>query len=166
MKDDIRSRAVELHGNQLYGEKYPYVIHLDSTWAFMERFSYLLTEEELEIVKLAIPCHDLLEDTDLTKEDLGLIIGKEATDIVYRVSDEEGKNRKERKEKTYPKMMGHKLATFVKLCDRLANVSFGYALNSREFSMYREENREFVDKLYLEHLDKMFCTLDELFELH
>ena len=67
--------------------------------------------------------HDTLEDTTLSYNDIKKAFGKEVAEIVYCVTDELGRNRNERKEKTYPKIKANWKATVVKICDRIANIT-------------------------------------------
>jgi (p)ppGpp synthase/HD superfamily hydrolase len=85
----------------------------------MKRYRHTNTDV---IVQMAGWLHDVLEDTATSKTELVRNFGEEIADIVYRVTDEPGADRTERKRKTYRKIRGHYNATTVKLCDRIANV--------------------------------------------
>jgi len=88
--------------------------------------------------------HDVLEDSDLSYNDIKNAFGIEIAKIVYAVTDELGRNRKERKEKTYPKIRNNWKATVVKICDRIANIRHSIETNSRFKEMYKKEHDEFV----------------------
>jgi hypothetical protein len=92
--------------------------------------------------------HDLIEDCRVSYNDVKEILGQEAADIVYAVTNEKGKNRKERaNDKYYEGIRETKGAVFVKLCDRIANVQYSKMTGSRMFEMYRKENDNFIEKL-------------------
>jgi hypothetical protein len=77
-------------------------------------------------------------------------LGQEAADIIYAVSNEKGKNRKERaNDKYYEGIRNTPGAVFVKLCDRIANVQYSKMTGSRMFEMYKKENTEFIKELGL-----------------
>jgi hypothetical protein len=97
-------------------------------------------------------------------------LGQEAADIIYALTNEKGKNRKERaNDKYYEGIKNTPGAVFVKLCDRIANVQYSKMTGSRMFEMYKKENDEFVTKLGYpfnnshEH-SNMFEYLIQLFE--
>lgn len=155
-----RDFAIEAHGDQKYGD-HPYEYHLTRVNEVMMRHpiagSYLITV-------MAGWLHDVLEDTDVSREELKRQFGERITDIVYRVSDETGATRKERKEKTYHKIRGHIPATVVKLCDRIANVEASRNV-PKKLNMYKAEYPDFRLQLRLkEHtfLDNLWGELDQL----
>jgi len=109
--------------------------------------------------------HDVLEDTATSKAELVRNFGEEVADIVYRVTDEPGADRTERKRKTYQKIRDHLDATTVKLCDRIANVEASSDVPEK-LNMYRNEYREFRDVLCIRHhgslLGDLWRHLDQL----
>jgi len=89
--------------------------------------------------------HDLIEDTRVSYNDVKEQLGQEAADIIYAVTNEKGKNRKERaNEKYYEGIRNTPGAVFVKLCDRIANVQYSKMTGSRMFEMYKKENDSFI----------------------
>ncbi len=138
--------AMKAHGQQMYGDK-PYVVHLEHVYEVMKRYRH--TNLDL-FVLMAAWLHDVLEDTATSKAELVRNFGEEVTDIVYRVTDEPGADRAERKRKTYRKIRGHIDATTVKLCDRIANVEASLDIPEK-LEMYRNEYGEFRDALYVRH---------------
>lgn len=115
------------------------------------------TEEMMNVensILNALICHDVLEDCGITYNDLKKQIGNLATDIVYDVTNELGKNRKERSEKTYPKIRNNILAVFVKCCDRLANVNFSkieLLENKNQNGLLREGTSNMYKKYFEEY---------------
>jgi len=125
---EIQEWAYDLHAktNHLYGGK-PYSYHLKMAEKWADKFIWVLTPYSTQWTKAilcAVPCHDLIEDVRVSWNDVFKFTQSElTTNIVYAVTNEKGKTRKERANARYYK--GIRLtpgATFVKLCDRLANV--------------------------------------------
>lgn len=139
-------RAIELaitaHQGQTYG-KWPYIYHLADVVGVLRRFGI-----DSKVLHAAGWLHDAVEDTDLTIEQVAQDCGPEVADIVYRVTDEPGRNRKERKEKTYPKLAQSVDAITVKLADRIANVEASKMGNPGLLEMYRQEHGRFVAELF------------------
>lgn len=132
--------ADKAHENQTY-DIYPYGYHIRQVVKIAEELGY----DESIIVASAL--HDTLEDTELRYNDLKKAFGKEVAEIVYCVTDELGRNRKERKEKTYPKIRSNWKATVVKICDRIANVQQSIDYNQKLFEMYKSEHDDFCRNL-------------------
>jgi len=128
--------ADKAHANQTY-DIYPYGYHIRQVVKIAEELGY----DESIVVASAL--HDTLEDTELSYNDLKKAFGEEVAEIVYCVTDELGRNRKERKEKTYPKIQGNWRATVVKICDRIANMQQSKKYNERLFEMYKKEHEDF-----------------------
>jgi (p)ppGpp synthase/HD superfamily hydrolase len=111
----------------------------------------------------------LIEDCRVSYNDVKQHLGEEAADIVYAVTNEKGKTRKERANTAYYQGIRETPgAIFVKLCDRIANVQYARMTTSRMFEMYKKENPHFTQMLgrYTDstELEPMFKTLDELFK--
>lgn len=128
--------AEKAHQNQQY-DIYPYIYHVRQVVKIAEDLGFD------ESIVAACALHDVLEDTDLSFNDIKKAFGLEVAEIVYCVTDELGKNRKERKEKTYPKIRGNWKASVVKICDRIANVRHSRDYNNRLFDMYVKEHDGF-----------------------
>ena len=95
MLNQARDFAIAAHGDQTYGEQ-PYVFHLDAVVAHLTDFG-----EPAQVVGYL---HDVVEDTPTTSDDIEQVFGEFVSQCVAIVTDEPGKNRKERKTKTYAKM--------------------------------------------------------------
>ena len=64
---------------------------------------------------------------------------------IYAVSNEKGKNRKERaNDKYYEGIRNTEGASFVKICDRIANVQYSKLTKSKMFDTYYRENEHFI----------------------
>lgn len=105
---------------QRYGSA-PYSVHLEDVVGVINRYKYLIYDDCHEDVISAAYLHDSVEDTDTTPAVLKRLFNERVAEIVYRVSNERGWEDKEILFKTLPKIWQHDLATFVKLCDRIAN---------------------------------------------
>jgi (p)ppGpp synthase/HD superfamily hydrolase len=149
--------ALKAHERQKYGEK-PYEVHLRQVVNILKEEGY----SDNSILIAAGWLHDVIEDTNFSAEEIEQKFGFEVRDIVYRVSDESGESRKERKLKTYPKIKGHKEATIIKLCDRIANVEASMTV-PKKFKMYFDEYPEFKSHLYQSGVaDSLWARLEKL----
>lgn len=148
--------AKEGHAGQIYGKyiedgveykAFPYYIHCEAVAGLASRYKL-----PAHIIA-ACSCHDLLEDTETTEEDLAEIYGMppEVLNLVRAVTDAPGANRKERKAKTYPQIRkAGQEAIIVKLCDRICNVMFTQSTNNTRLQkMYDSEYLEFREHLNL-----------------
>lgn len=134
--------------NHMYAEYLPYEFHLRMVVGVFEQFKYLVTETDHDEVRLACFAHDTIEDTRVTYNDVKEVLGYEVAEIVYALTNEKGKNRKERaNDKYYEGIRSLKYGSFVKMCDRIANVQYSKMTGSRMFEMYKKENEDFILKL-------------------
>lgn len=118
------------------------------------------------LVEIVASCwlHDVIEDCRVNYNDLKAEFDANVADIVYNVTNELGKNRAERAEKTYPKIASDKRSLFVKCCDRLANMQHS-AENGTMRSAYIKEHEDFMTKLKVrETLPTIGQALDEAYE--
>jgi (p)ppGpp synthase/HD superfamily hydrolase len=163
--------AHKKHYGQLYGD-HPYTYHLNHVascsldWA--ERIG--LTSHERHIGLVASWLHDIVEDTDATVEEVRGHFGDETADVVDRVTNPDfldGRKlvRREKHAIAYPRIAENPIAIFVKLCDRIANVTHSRESGSGLIKMYIKEHKSFRDILkpaspdsfepMWEHLDKL-----------
>lgn len=132
--------AQQAHGDQAYGV-YPYMYHINEVVRLAESFGF----DESVVVACAL--HDTLEDTNLSYKDIEFHFGYRVAEIVYCVTDELGRNRKERKANTYPKTKSNWRAVAVKVCDRIANAEFSSKADLSLWNMYAKEAKEFEHEL-------------------
>lgn len=132
--------AEKVHSNQTY-DIYPYIYHIKKVVEIAEELGYD------ENIIIACCLHDTLEDSDLSYNDIKKAFGEEVAEIVYAVTDELGRNRKERKEKTYPKIRANWKAVVVKICDRIANIKQSIEYNDKMLSCYKDEHENFCRNL-------------------
>lgn len=115
--------------------------------------------------------HDILEDTNIVYEQIESALNPFIAGCVYYLTDEPGKNRKERKYYTYKKLSKikmtseYKIALIVKIADRIANVR--YAVSHKhwdKFLMYVKEQDVFRDSVYRKGLcDDLITELEMIF---
>lgn len=154
----VRIFAEKAHAGQKY-DVHPYTFHLNHCALIAARF-----KQHDEAVRKALWLHDVLEDTDMTQEELRRVgVEDEVISIVECVTDGPGTNRKERKASMYPVCMANDKAVVVKLCDRIANVEANILLNSDKFKMYFREFPEFEKNLRTSgKMDDMWEYLNHL----
>lgn len=132
-----KNLATLAHAGQTYNTEVPYVRHLEKVVEVLARFGY--TDPE---IICAAWLHDAIEDTNTSYNDIKKCAGEGAAELVYAVTSELGRNRKERNAKTYPKLRAAgERALALKLADRIANVEYGMATGGKN-DMYA---REFAD---------------------
>lgn len=170
MLEKVLKFAIKHHGDQLYGTL-PYSFHLMQVFEICKQYGI--------IAQIIAILHDVKEDTAVTdKEILELIssleeipAGKEQfiLDAIYYISDEKGKNRKERKQKTNEKLSKIQedffVVLIVKVADRLCNTKHSIESKSTLFEMYQREYPEFKKAVFREGLcDLLWLELDQLMQ--
>ena len=164
----IRQRAAKIHEdvNQHYDE-HPYFYHLNEVATNVIDFLPMILERQEDIlpVLFAAYFHDSIEDARLTYNDVMKIAcvfmtkpqAYMATEIVYALTNEKGRNRAERaNEKYYEGIRRTPYAPLVKACDRLANYEYAVRTSSRMVEMYRKEMSEFINHITLDTVDTRF----------
>lgn len=155
------SDAGALHDstNQTYAE-FPYSYHIrlvvEQAAKNLNKFFPNISDEDAQAVMFGAAYHDSIEDARLTYNDV-LKIAKEtmadeyaikATEIVYALTNEKGRNRQERaNDKYYEGIRNTEFAPFVKMCDRLANAHFSKSQGSRMYELYKKEQPHFQEMI-------------------
>ena len=139
MKEKARNFAIAAHGNQKYGS-HPYSVHLDAVAKIARPFG-----ETAEVIAYL---HDVVEDTEISTKEVEAQFGKLVADAVAILTDQPGKDREERKSKTYAKMSSvsgeTEIALVVKAADRLANMRACVDGNyPKRLAMYKSEHPTF-----------------------
>ena len=159
--EQIRQSAHELHQsvNQTYGDGLSYSYHLDMVVNGVRDFGHLVCVREDDVLPLFFGgyYHDSIEDARLTYNDVLRIARRwlteeqvlMAAEIVYALTNDKGRNRAERAgEKYYKGIRETPYAPFVKLCDRLANITFSCSNteggNPRMKEVYKNEMPHFL----------------------
>lgn len=146
---DVKSYALNAHavtGCTYSG--YNYDLHLKSVVQVGYQYLELLVPKDQCTGICACWLHDGIEDCRLNYNDIKAEFGEEIADIVYAVTNELGKNRKERAIKTYPKIKENSIAKWVKICDRISNMKFSYFEGSSMFGKYQKEHQFFYNQLH------------------
>lgn len=138
------AHAGQLYHNPQTGVAMPYSAHCGMVVGVLKRFG--MNDDEM---LCAAHLHDTIEDTTMSYNDIRKEHGEGVAELVFAVSSELGRNRKERNAKTYPKIRASERATILKLADRIANVEFGTA-NGGKVQMYAEEFPEFFKGIWVE----------------
>ncbi len=122
----------------------PYTFHLNAVEKVLRRFN-VIDKHLLAAAWL----HDVLEDTDTTRDELESSFGSIVSSLVRAVTTEPGPSRKSRVKATYPKIVSCPSAIVLKLADRIANVEASLETKSKKFfDMYKNEYDEFKRALY------------------
>lgn len=187
---DKKKWVLEQHSstNHMYDTYLPYEFHLRMVRNVGKQFQHLLDDTKdyftgepyrgpmqyqstlQGAALLACWGHDLIEDTRVSYNDVKEHLGQEAAEIIYALTNEKGKNRKERaNDKYYEGIRNTPGAVFVKLCDRIANVQYSKMTGSRMFEMYKKENDDFIMRLGWDDTNthpyfEMFVYLNNLFK--
>lgn len=165
----LEKAAFQIHDdvNQKYDHVLPYGFHLKMVASFVSRYGYLVAESEADILVLygSAYLHDTIEDARMTYNDIvkfiddfrvgSLVLPEEikrkleeqVPEIVYALTNEKGRNRKERANETYYKgIRDTRFASFIKMCDRLANIQYTmtFVFANRMLEVYRREYPEFI----------------------
>lgn len=138
--------------NHKYGDK-PYTFHLNMVYEVAQKFSYLVPEAERENVYCGCWVHDIIEDARETYNDVLVNTNRTVAELAYALTNEKGRTRAERANDTYYQgIRDTPNATFIKLCDRIANVTHSKEQGASMLDKYRKENPEFIKKLYRSEL--------------
>lgn len=134
---EIRESAHNLHNDvgQTYDDKHPYGYHLDMVADGVHRYGYAVCADERHIVPLFFGAfyHDSIEDARLTYNDVVRTARRwmsdeqalMAAEMVYALTNEKGRTRAERaNDKYYHGIRTTPYAPFLKLSDRLANITY------------------------------------------
>jgi len=176
--EQIRETAHELHQsvNQTYGDELPYGYHLDMVAEGVHRYGYLVCAAEDDVLPLFFGAfyHDSIEDArqsynDVMKRARKMMTPEQAlmaTEIVYALTNDKGRTRAERAgEKYYKGIRETPYAPFVKLCDRLANVSYSCSEDSgsdRMKEVYKSEMPHFLTAINPHGSDPRFLVPQEV----
>ena len=154
--------------NHKYDGK-PYKVHLKMVNQYAKKYLYVLGDIGLELQDLILASawtHDCIEDCRQTYNDVKQNCGKFIAEITYALSNEKGKIRKERADDRYYKGIKNvEYADYLKICDRLANISYSAKKKSSMLDKYREEYPEFRMKLYRPEYETMFVEMRSLLNL-
>lgn len=152
MKNEMVVRAIQIadlhHAEQKWGI-FPYIIHLDRVVQTLIQHGFT-TPKYIAAGWL----HDVLEDTDLTEDDLLKEFPTEVVDIVVAVSDPPGLTRRHAKPLVNHQIQQHyypPAAIPVKVANRLVNVSGAIQIKRDDdlLQMYAKEHQDFRLAVFL-----------------
>lgn len=149
----IRNLAIELHGEQKYGDK-PYIYHLDLVYELAKKMN--LSEDYL----VAAYLHDTLEDTNLTRDKLRSLTNENVEQMVWAVTGF-GNNRAERKQSMLQKMESYPDSINLKMIDRYVNINESKKTNKKFFDMYVKEMSDY-DHLFQQGDARLYQMLKDL----
>lgn len=162
--DEARRWCHEAHAQvgQTYGE-HPYGYHLDAVDASAVAWGF---GDDI-LIRILCQSHDVFEDTAKTyAQMLAAGFSAESVILAWRLKDEDGKTRAEKKHVTLPKISEDWRAIVGKMCDRRANGLSSRTNAPSKFKRYCQEYPEFKRELYDpkdERLAAAWAELDELF---
>lgn len=162
---DIIKFVENKHGNQKYGDK-PYIYHILNVKDICDKYINLYNWSVYDkyVIETSVMCHDLLEDTDTTKDELIELFGKDVYKIVFNVTGI-GDNRKERNQDAYNKIPTDDRSIFVKLCDRISNMKESMT-NHRKMEKYKREYPIFKDNIFNGKFIEMWGELEHIIQLY
>ncbi len=146
--------------NHKYGDA-SYTIHLAQVVDVAYRFIHLIPVESRPYVIASCWLHDSIEDARMSYNDVKAVTNEKVAEIVRAVTNNgRGRNRKERMpDFIYIEIRDTDCATFVKFCDRIANIEY-----SGKTDMYEKEHPHFKNMLYREDYAIMVEYMEYLFE--
>jgi (p)ppGpp synthase/HD superfamily hydrolase len=166
IQQKAKTYAIQCHAetNHLYDDQ-PYEIHLRMVVAAAEKFIHLIPEADRDTVLAGCWVHDCIEDCRQTYNDIKAATNETVAEIAYALTNEKGKNRKERaNDLYYAGIKNTPFAVFAKLCDRIANVQYSVNnKNQEKLQLYRNENADFEKKIYDLKYEEMFEFLRNQF---
>lgn len=133
---ESREFAIEKHGNQMYGDK-PYIYHLDEVHSLAIHYNLP------PIYQVTAYLHDLLEDQNVSKDEIVNKFGIEAYNMVFAVSGF-GETRKERSMDIRTKLESNIEAIDLKMIDRIANVKNSILNKPKLLNMYKKEHADYM----------------------
>lgn len=155
--------SLKQHMHKTYGEDIPYAVHIILVVSIIQKYLNLLPPEERETAIISGWLHDVCEDSGISYNEIKKIFGFKVAEVVGCVTNEWGRTRDEKAEKTYPKTASNRLAVFVKLADRLGNTQYSKMNGSGMFERYTKEFDYFCEILYLPgEYETMWKELAEL----
>ena len=157
----IRTAAHDLHAsvNQTYGNDHPYGYHLDMVVDAVRTYGHYVCASADDVLPLFFGAyfHDSIEDARLTYNDVTATARHYMSDaqafvaaeIVYALTNDKGRTRAERAgERYYQGIRATPYAPFVKMADRLANITYSCkhsdADNNHMREVYRRELPHFL----------------------
>lgn len=177
----IKQSAHQLHEhvNQHYDKVHPYGFHLDMVVRYVYKYGHEVCASEQDVLPLFFGAyyHDSIEDARLTYNDVmktaRQYMSEEqalmAAEIAYALTNDKGRTRAERAgEKYYLGIRETPYAPFVKLADRLANISYSFShgneANAHMKEVYGKELPHFLEAIATNTNDMRFSLPRKMIE--
>lgn len=177
----IRESAHKLHENvnQKYDKVHPYGFHLDMVVESVYRFGHEVCSSERDVLPLffGVYYHDSIEDARLTYNDVKATAcaymddeqAYMAAEIAYALTNDKGRTRAERAGENYYKGIRETpYAPFVKLADRLANITYSFTqsneMNTHMRDVYQQELPHFIESLTTHSDDTRYALPQAMIE--
>ena len=171
--EEIRNGAWKLHESvgQTYDNTLPYGHHLSMVADAAIKYGHEVIDDEADILPVIFAAyyHDGIEDARLSYNDVKTVARKfmddghsvMAAEIIFALTNDKGRSRKERAgEHYYAGIRETPYAPFVKLCDRLANMTHCFNrtddTNRRMRQVYAGEWTHFIQAITIDAEDKRF----------
>jgi (p)ppGpp synthase/HD superfamily hydrolase len=147
-----------------YYNQYPYEVHLNMVIDFAMKYLYLIEEEKRDNVLAGCWCHDLMGEARVRYNEILKTLNEDVAELVRKLtSDPRGRSRRERLTPAILKEISEsKEATFIKVCERIANTVFARVKNKPMYGFYRDEYMVFVESLYRPDLITIFKELEKV----
>ena len=168
--EEIRLTAWNLHESvgQTYDKTLPYGHHLSMVADAAVKYGYEVINDESDIIPVVFAAyfHDSIEDARLTYNDVVSVAERFmnpeqsviAAEIVYALTNDKGRTRKERAGEHY--YAGIRETPYVKLCDRLANMTYSFNgtndSNNHMHEVYQSEWPHFINAITMNGADIRF----------
>ena len=175
----IRDAAFALHASvgQTYSGQLPYSYHLGMVADAAMKYGAEVVTDEQDILPVVFGAyyHDSIEDARLTYNDVTKVAKQfmnesqayMATEVVYALTNDKGRTRAERAgEHYYAGIRATPYAPFVKLCDRLANMTHSFTAtdssNNRMRAVYQQEWEHFRQSITAESTDQRLALPERM----
>ena len=124
---EVRDYVAEKHATQMYGDE-PYMVHLDMVFKTLKDLLDKQIGTKCEVSEsvylnllTSAYCHDIVEDQDVTVDELKEKYNEDVAQMVWAVTGV-GKTRKECTQDTVEKLLKKISAVDVKIIDRYCNL--------------------------------------------
>ena len=179
--EEIRNGAWKLHESvgQTYDNTLPYGHHLSMVADAAIKYGHEVIDDETDILPVIFAAyyHDGIEDARLSYNDVKAVARKfmddeqsfTAAEIIFALTNDKGRTRKERAgEHYYAGIRETPYAPFVKLCDRLANMTHCFNrtddTNRRMHKVYAGEWTHFIQAITTDTEDKRFSLPQDMID--
>ena len=177
----IRDAAFALHASvgQTYSGQLPYSYHLGMVADAAMKYGAEVVTDEQDILPVVFGAyyHDSIEDARLTYNDVTKVAKQfmnesqaiMAAEVVYALTNDKGRTRAERAgEHYYAGIRATPYAPFVKLCDRLANMTHSFTAsdggNNRMRTVYQQEWEHFRQSITAESTDQRLALPERMIQ--